>query len=402
MANRESHFPFRPETGIILDMTDAAIQSNTPSGAARPDDPAVSRGTRLASIDALRGFDMFWITGGGTMVAALAGVWENSVTRMVREQLRHVDWQGFHFEDLIYPLFLTLIGVVLPFSLARRTERDQSRGRLYLHFLTRSLLLVLLGSIPGGVLQFTHWPHMGGVLQHIGLCYLFAAPIVLHTSWRTRLVMVTGFLVLYWLALIWVPIPGHGAGVFTEEGNLAAYLDRPIISGRLWNEGPSSTPSGICLILAGSLAGQWLRSSRSGGHKAAGLAWAGVGLIVLGYAWSYSVPMIKRIVWSSSYVTFALGWSLLLLAIFYWVIDVKGYKKWAFPFVVIGMNAITIYFLQQIVDFGHIAQLLFGGVATYAGTLRPGWEPFVLAAGRFVLVWLFLWMLYRHKVFFKL
>jgi predicted acyltransferase len=212
---------------------------------------------------------------------------------------------------------------------------------------------------------------------------------------------VAAFLLLYWLALIGVPVPGYGPGVLTEEGNLGAYLDRQLISGRLWNEGPSSTPSGICLILAGSLAGEWLRSSRAGGHKAAGLALAGGVCVVVGYAWSFSVPMIKRILWTSSYVTSACGWSLLLLALFYWVIDVKGLKKWAFPFMVIGVNAITIYFLQMIVDFGQLAELLFQGLADLAGALQPALAPVVLAAGRFALVWWLLWFLYKHKIFFR-
>jgi predicted acyltransferase len=353
---------------------------------------------RLTSIDALRGFDMFWIIGGGTVFASLVEVRENPVTRTIKEQLTHVQWEGFHFEDLIYPLFLFIIGVVLPFSLARRAEKGQSCWLVYLHFLKRSLMLILLSSIPMGVLSFTRWPFLGGVLAHIGLCYFFAALIVFHTRWRTRAIAVACFLVVYWLALTLIPVPGHGAGVFTKEGNLASYIDRFFISGGLWNEGPTSVFSGISIILSGSLAGNWLQSNRSGKQKARGLALAGLSGVILGYLWGFILPIIKIVLWTSSYVTFACGWSLLLLAAFYWLIDVKGYKKWSFFFVVIGMNAITIYFLQQIVDFNHIADLMVRGIADHAGVLNP----LVLPIGVIGLKWLFLFFLYRHKLFFKL
>ena len=360
--------------------------------------PSTPSTARLVSIDALRGFDMFWIIGGGAVFAALVKVRPNWFTQTLHEQLEHVQWEGFHFEDLIYPLFLFIIGIVLPFSLARRDERGQSRGKLYLHFLTRALLLIVLGSIPHGLLTFTHPPFLGGVLAHIGLCYFFAALVVVHTSWRTRAGIVAGYLVCYWLASLFIPVPGYGAGVFTEQGSLASFIDRHFISGNLWNEGPASTPSGICIILWGSLAGHWLRSSRSGNEKAAGLAQLGLASVILAYFWSYSFPMIKRVVWSSSYVTFACGWSLLLVALFYRMIDVKGYRHWAFFFVVIGMNAITIYLLADVVNFDHLAGLLVQGIANHAGALKP----VVLPIGIVGVEWLLLWFLYRHRIFFKL
>lgn len=366
----------------------------SPQGAA----PANPSASRLVSIDALRGFDMFWIVGGGEVVAALARVHQNRFTLGLRDQLEHVRWEGFHFEDLIYPLFLFIIGIVLPFSLARRQEQGERLPTLYLHCLKRSLLLIVLGSIPGGLMKFTDWPFMGGVLAHIGLCYFFAAMLVIHTQWRTRAGVVAGYLILYWLASILIPVPGFGAGVFTEQGSLASYIDRQFISGDLWNEGPASTPSGICIILWGSLAGVWLRSDRSGERKAAGLAGLGLGCVLLAQLWSLSFPMIKRVVWSSSYVTYACGWSLLLVALFYWVIDVKGYRRWAFFFIVIGMNAITIYVLANVVNFHHIAKLLVQGIADRAGLF----QPLVLPLGIVGVEWTLLWFLYRHRIFFKL
>ncbi|MHC4395257.1 MAG: acyltransferase family protein [Planctomycetota bacterium] len=352
---------------------------------------------RLMSLDALRGFDMFWIIGGAAIFRAPAEVWENPITRIIQQQLHHVKWDGFHFYDLIYPLFLFIIGVVLPFSLARRMQQGQSRYRLYLHIFKRSVMLILLGSVAGGLLRFTHWPSMGGVLEHIGLCYFFAVLIVMHTKWRTQAAIVVGFLILYWIACAVIAVPGSAAGAFTEEGNLASSIDRWFISGRLWNEGPTSTLSGICIILWGTLAGHWLRTSQPGNRKAAALALAGGVSVIVGYVWGFSFPIIKRILWTSSYVTYACGWSLVLLAIFYWVIDVKGYKKWAFFFIVIGTNAITIYFLQRIVNFDEIANLLVKGIGEHAGTL----QPLILPVGVLTVKWLFLWFLYRHKIFFK-
>ena len=141
-----------------------------------------------------------------------------------------------------------------------------------------------------------------------------------------------------------------------------------------------------------------MRSGRSGSQKTAGLALAGVACVALGLLWSFSFPMIKRVVWSSSYVTYACGWSLLLLALFYWVVDVKGWRRWSFFFVVIGMNAITIYFLQAIVDFKFTAKLFVTGIANHAGVC----SPLILPLGVLALKWGLLWFMHRRKMFFKL
>jgi predicted acyltransferase len=148
--------------------------------------------------------------------------------------------------------------------------------------------------------------------------------------------------------------------------------------------------------LLGALAGQWLRSDRSGSRKAAGLALAGVVSLAVGYLWGFAFPIIK-ILWTSSYVLFAAGWSLLLLALFYWAIDVVGLKRWAFFFVVIGMNPITIYFLDGIIDFPGIAEGFLGGVAAHAGI----YAALILPFGALMIRWLLLWFLYRHKIFFR-
>jgi len=357
---------------------------------------------RIVSIDALRGFDMFWIIGGGTVLGSLLEAWKHPVTETIQKQLEHVEWRGFNFEDLIFPLFLFIMGVVLPFSISRRRERGQSLPLLYLHILKRSFVLILLGLIFNNLMNFEfskmRWP---GVLQRIGLCYFFAAFIVLHTKWRTQVIFIAAVLVLYWLACALIPVPGFGAGEMTPEGCLSSYIDQQLIPGKLYygygdNEGIISTLPAICTVLMGSLAGYWLRCDRTGSRKAAALAIAGLACVVVGYLWGFIFPIIK-IIWTSSYTLFSGGLCLMLLALFYWIIDVKGYRKWAFFFIVIGVNPITIYFMQRFVDFGGIAEFFLSGLVANAGLIAP----LILPLGVLAIKWLLLWFLYRHKIFFK-
>ena len=359
-------------------------------------------GRRLASIDALRGFDMFWIIGGGTLIANLAKVYSHPITDTIQRQLHHVEWKGFHFEDLIFPLFLFIVGVVLPFSFTRRLERGHSRPLLYLHILKRSAIIILLGLIFNGLQRFDwaqmRWP---GVLQRIGICYFFAAIIVMNTKWRTQAIIIAAVLILYWIATMLIPVPNFGAGNLTMEGCLSSYIDQQLIPGQLYygygdNEGVISTLPAICTVLLGALAGHWLRSGPLGDRKAAGLAIAGIASLLIGLLWGQVFPIIK-ILWTSSYVMVAGGLSLMLLALFYWVIDVKGYSKWAFFFIVIGMNPITIYFLQRFVDFNGIAEFFLVGAVEHADLFKP----LILAFGIVLIKWLFLWFLYRHRIFFK-
>ena len=357
---------------------------------------------RIVSIDALRGFDMFWIIGGGAVLSSLFEVWKHPATETIHEQLRHVEWQGFNFEDLIFPLFLFIMGAVLPFSISRRRERGQSLPMIYGHILKRSFVLILLGLIYNNLLNFEwaemRWP---GVLQRIGLCYFYAAFIVLHTKWRTQAIFIAAVLVLYWLASTLIPVPGFGANVMTPEGCLSSYIDQQLIPGELYygygdNEGLISTLPAICTVLMGSLAGYWLRCERPGSRKAAGLAVAGLVSVVVGYLWGFVFPIIK-IIWTSSYTLFSGGLCLMLLALFYWIIDVKGYRKWTLFFVVIGVNPITIYFLQRFVDFVGIAEFFVSGLVAHVGLFAP----LILPLGVLAIKWLLLWFLYRHKIFFK-
>jgi predicted acyltransferase len=366
---------------------------------------------RLASIDALRGFAMFWIIGGEGIFHSLHTVFNNSTTGWINRQLTHVKWDGFHFYDLIFPMFLFIVGAVLPFSVSRRRERGESRLRLHLHIVKRAGLLILVGLIYQGLLKFNfaemRW---SAVLTLIGLSYLVAALIVLNTSIRMQAIIAAGLLLFYWAALALISVQmtkgttvfSFGTGDYTIQGNLISFLDQVIIPGShpyggvTLGVGPFLTVTGAANVLIGSLAGHWMRSKRSDDQIVLGMLLAGAVSLFAGYIWGHFFPIIK-LIWTSSFVLVACGWSLLLLALFYWVIDVRGHKQWAFFFIVIGMNAIAIYFLQEFVNFRQISSFFLKGVSEQVGMIGP----LILSFGALMVRWLFLCFLYRHKIFFK-
>lgn len=360
---------------------------------------------RVASLDALRGFDMFWIVGGDAICRSLPAVADAPWARFLAGQVEHKPWAGFTFYDLIFPLFLFIIGAVFPFSLLRRAEKGESSRSIHLHVLKRSLLLVLLGLIAGGLLEFDFADlRLTGVLQRIGICYLLVALLVLHTRIKTQIAVFAGVLLLYWAAMALIPVPGHGAGVMTPEGSLHSYIDQKVLPGKISEEfygpgdslGVASTFPAACSLLLGVFAGYWLKSNRTGRRKTIGLAAAGVVGLALGGLWSQAFPIIKHI-WTSSYVLWAGGWSLLLAALFYWLIDVKGWKAWSVFFTVIGVNAILVYFGQQVVDFDGIARFVLGGVERHAAVLAP----LVIPLGALAVKWATLDFLDRRRIYFK-
>ncbi|HPS54109.1 MAG TPA: DUF5009 domain-containing protein [Sedimentisphaerales bacterium] len=358
---------------------------------------------RVASIDALRGFDMFWIVGGGTIFQSLCKVWDNPFTQTINTQLEHVIWEGFRFEDLIFPLFLFIVGLVIPFSISKRIERGDDKTQLYIHIFKRALLLYIIGMIYNGALSFNmeemRWT---GVLHRMGICYLFASIIVMNTNWKGQAIWTVALLVGYWLISAFIPVPGFGICNFTMEGCLSSWIDQHFLPGTLYysfgdNEGLISNIPAIATALLGVLAGHWLRSDRAGNKKTRTLLLAGTIFIAIGYGWGTFFPIIKNI-WSSSFVLVAGGWSFILLAIFYWIIDVKGFHKWAFFFQVIGANAILIYWSTEFINFQYTANYFLHGFLPMFGKL----EPLVLPTGTLAAEWLLLWFLYKKKVFFKI
>lgn len=370
-----------------------------------PSEPRSSGSKRLESVDVLRGFNMFWIIGGADLLAAIAKAvnagWLNAISDNLTE---HVEWEGFHFHDMIFPLFLFIIGVTTPFALARRQEKGASRSALTRHVLYRAGMLCLLGLVYGGVLKLPGIEHVRimGVLQRLGLASGCAALMYLYLPRRGQIIAAVTLLLGYWAAMAWLPVPGVAPGTCTPEGNFANYLDRVIfLPGQIYTpygdpEGLFSTIPAIVTAQLGIFAGLWLRGNRSGQEKVRGLLVAGLLGIAAGYVWSPWFPVIKKI-WTSSYVLVAGGWSALLLALFFWTIDVRGWKRGAFFFTVIGLNPITIYLGQKIIDFGKIAGFFVGGALQFTGVLTP----ILLALSVLTVKWLFLRFLYKQCIFLR-
>lgn len=362
---------------------------------------------RLYSLDALRGFDMFWITGGQKLVWALATVTGWPLFAWMNSQMHHVEWNGFAFYDMIFPLFLFLAGVSMPYSFAAREKRGDTRKKIYIHALKRMLVLVLLGMLVNRILELNPDNlRFASVLGRIGVAWFLAAMIVLNADIKWQVAWFWGLLIVYCLLMLLVPVPGYGAGIMTPEGNLAGYIDRLLLPGTMYTEfnepeGILSTIPAVSTALLGVFAGHLLRMERkslTGTVKALILMGAGIVCLLVGLLWGTFFPINKSL-WTSSFVLYAGGWSLMLLGVFYLVTDVWRIRKWAFFFVVIGMNSITIYVLQhRILRFDIIRDFFLKGVYD----LSPaGFQPFISSLGYIAVVWLFLWFLYRKKIFLK-
>lgn len=357
---------------------------------------------RIVSIDALRGFTMLFIIGGGGFISSFYEVWPNSLTEVMAKNMKHAGWEGFYFMDLIFPLFLFLVGLILPTVIHRHFEKGQTQRQLYLHIIKRTLVLIFFGLVNYGLLHF-EWDAMrwSSVLGRIGICYFIASLLVIHTNWKIQAAITIFILIGYWAAVRFIPVPGYGAGVLTPEGCLTTWLDQKIIPGTLGlglydRQGVLSTFTALATTLIGVLAGHWLRSERKANHKTIGFIIAGLVTLLIGWIWGQFF-FISRNIWTSSFVLYSAGWCFLLLALFYWIIDVKGYKSWSFFLIVIGMNAITIWVGQRLIDFKFTAYALFLGFSKYFEIIAP----VLLAFSILLIKWLFLWFLYERRIFLK-
>lgn len=361
---------------------------------------------RIQSIDALRGFDMFWISGGDALFPALFALTGLPFfTETLTRQLEHSAWNGFTFYDLIFPLFLFITGLTMPLSIGKRLEKGHSRKDILKHVVKRTLLLFLLGLIYNGLFNFDFAnQRYAGVLQRIAISYFLVSLIYLYTrKMRTQYIWAAGILLGYWLIIAFVPVPGFGPGNMTQEGNLCGYIDRMLLPGSFCcytygdNEGFLSSLTPLVNVMAGLFAGQWLLKA-NGDHSRLlkGLLLAGIAVLATGYLWGFAFT-INKTMWTSTYALVAIGYSLLLLALFYWIIDVKGYTKWAFPFVVIGLNPITIYVLQGIFDFSIIANIFIHGFSPYLGSFQHAFTIMCTIGVK----WILLYFLYRQKIFLK-
>jgi predicted acyltransferase len=368
--------------------------------------PAVKR---LHSLDALRGFDMFWIMGGEGIFIGLASLTGWPVFTWWAGQLDHVPWHGFHFYDMIFPLFLFIAGISFPFSLAKRMSNNDSRKSIYKHVLSRGLILVILGIVYNNGIKFD-FEHLryGSVLGRIGLAWMFAALIFMNTKLTYRIVWFWAILIGYWLLLRF--FPAHDLGTFdpfSQQGNLAGFIDRHLLPGSFCcytfgdSEGILSMIPAISTALLGMFTGEFMFSrflSDKPVRKVLYLFIAAITFMVIGKIWNIVFP-INKYLWSSSFVCFVGGLSLLLFSVFYLIIDVWQFKKWAFFFVVIGMNPITIYLTGRIVNFRSATEFFFGG---FSAILPEAWAPIIEGIGVTAVAWIFLYILYKKKIFLKI
>jgi predicted acyltransferase len=362
---------------------------------------------RLHSLDALRGFDMFWIMGGEGIFAGLATLTGWPVLKWWAEQLDHVPWHGFHFYDMIFPLFLFIAGISFPFSLAKRTALNEPRKKIYFHVISRGLILVLLGILYNNGVRFDFGNmRYGSVLGRIGLAWMFGALIYMNTKLSFRIAWFWGLIIIYWLLLLLFPAHDLGStDVFSMEGNLTSYIDRLFMPGHLYKdihdpEGLFSTIPAISTALLGMLTGEFVMSKYLQDkplRKVLYLVLAAIGLMVIGKIWNIFFPINKNL-WSSSFVCFVGGLSMLFFSVFYLIIDVWNYRKWAFFFVVIGMNPITIYLANRIINFRSAAKFFFGGIIEL---LPETWAPFMNSLGVAAIGWVFLYILYKKKIFLR-
>jgi predicted acyltransferase len=358
---------------------------------------------RLYSLDALRGFDMFWIMGAEEFIHSLTHVTDNAVLHAIDTQLTHVEWNGFRLYDLIFPLFLFISGVTMPLQ---KPIDSSNRGVVFRRVLKRGLILIFLGMIynlHGFQLKEIAEIRFPSVLGRIGAAYIFACAIYLYCSDRLQYFIFAGILISYNLLLAFTSAPNFPMGDLTMEGNFASWIDRTVLIGRLHKkihdpEGLVSTFPAIATGLLGIFAGKLLKEeNKTAIQKAQKIAIFGITFIILAQIWNLWFPINKNL-WTSSFVLMTGGCSLLLLALFYFVIDVKGYQKWAFIFSIIGMNSILIYLSDAFINWDFTSIAVFDWLGKLLG---EHYYEVVIMFGILALKWLLLWYLYQKKVFLK-
>lgn len=361
-----------------------------------------SAGKRLMCIDALRGFDMLWIIGGAEVIVTFAKASGIGFLSNIGIHFEHT-WGQFHFYDLIMPLFLFVVGVVMPVSFGKRLSRGDSKKSIYLHVIKRVAILYILGLIASGHLltfDITRIHLWTDTLHAIAVGYLISSVLILETKIQWQVGITAGLLLLYWGVMALIPVPGHGRGLYEPGLNLAIYVDNAVLGH--WQEGEGWTyiltnMTFICSVMLGTFAGKILLSSLKAERKAGLLALTGICCIAAGKIWGIWFPVIHHL-WTSSMVLYSSGISFLLLSVFYLVIDVWGFRKWAFFFVVIGMNAITVYVATHLFDFRLAGDVFVGGLAGWLGK----WNEFIRSFAALAVIWLILYWMYRKKTFIRI
>ncbi|MDO4586725.1 MAG: DUF5009 domain-containing protein [Planctomycetia bacterium] len=414
--------------------------------------PEPASSGRLLSLDALRGANMLFIMGGAGFFVALAAAFPCSVTQAIADQMEHVSWHGFKHHDMIFPLFLFLAGMSFPFSLGKQRQNGKSTLAIYCKIIIRALLLIILGILHYNKVNFdyAHWRY-ASVLGHIGVAWAFAAIIFMNTGFKMQTVIATVVLIGYWLLLTLVPSPDVAPKeAFTQEAfqkrvanllnpddeiknNLTmevcivGYVDRMYLPGKLYKkihdpEGILSVIPAIITALLGAMTGGFIRNNmRFSPLKKTGIliVW-GAFLVAIGLLWNEVFPMNKNL-WNSSFVCFVGGLSILAFALFYWIIDICKIRFWITFFVVIGMNSITIFLAQRVIGFNQARNFFFEDLSKVVPEKAVAWAQYVPESirqttenvlansgdliesiGYITVCWIFLYFLYRHKIFFKI
>ena len=393
---------------------------------------------RLMSLDVFRG-----VTIASMMLVNNPGSWSAAYPPLL-----HAEWHGWTFTDTVFPFFLWIVGVAVTLSTSRRLEAGQSRAELFLHALRRAAIIFALGFglnsfgyfIDGSLLGLGcgEWLHqyatnvrIPGVLQRIAICYLIATLVFLRTSIRGQAIWTGSFLVGYWLLMAFAPFPVnvHGetrwiAGVLEKGDNFAAYVDNlvlngPVIGTHVWKvaktwdpEGIVSTLPAIATCLFGILTGHLLRLKRTDAEKTAWLLVGGALLMWLGLLMDLALPINKSL-WTSSYSVFMAGLAMVCFGVYYWLIDVQGWRTWARPFAIYGMNAIAVFVLSGVIGRILLTIIVPTGLETslslqawlfqkmFAPLAGPINASLLWALAFVLLLYLVAWAMYRKKWFVK-
>ena len=362
---------------------------------------------RLLSIDTLRGMDMLLIMGLSSLIVSLCNLFPGGSDFWLARQMHHVEWNGLAIMDMVFPVFLFIAGLSFPFSYASQVEKGRTSWEIHRKIFVRCLVLIALGIVYNGFFNLRFPQRYASVLGRIGLAWMFSALLYVHFKPKARIVIATVLLVGYGLLITFVGAPDTpaGAGPLTQEGCLNGWVDRLLLPGRLHNgnfdpEGLLGVIPATVTAMLGMFTGEFIRLPEervSGGKKTLWMLGAAVVLIAAGLLWSASLPLNKKL-WTSTFVLVVGGISVALYAVIYYVVEVKGWQKWTFPFRIVGLNSITIYLMQQIVPLGSVSGFFLGGAAAL---LPEAWGAVLLAAGYMLVCWLLLYFLYRKKIFLK-
>lgn len=355
---------------------------------------------RLVSLDVFRG-----------LTVALMILVNNPGGAVYYSFLQHATWNGLTFADVVFPFFVFILGAAIPYALSRRLEQGASRKKLFLRVLLRTIILFVIGFFINGFPTFDLATiRVMGVLQRIALCYFFASLIFLFLKPKWRIILTVAIPIAYWMLMTLVPVPGYGQGVLTENGNFAGYLDRLLLGRHIYAytgtydpEGLLSTLPALATALIGVLAGQYLKSSVAPKVKTVKLLFFGSVFVAIGLVWNFWFPINKNL-WTSSYVAFTGGIALMVLGTCFYVIDAKGRIAWSKPFSIMGLNALFMYALSEILNLVLIHLSLKSPIyeGLFASWVGPLHGSFIYALAFLAFCWTTAAILYWRKVFIKI